>query len=224
MSVYDVFDPKVLQETFKKAREIYKERGFQTRMGYGKKPAIINVDLANAWTREGHAFTCVGADEMVANTRKLLDAARPKKIPIFYSTTAFNPNGFLDNGIWDKKIPLRELHLDTYWAQIDERLDPQPDEIIFVKKMASCFAGTPLQYQLTSLGVDTVIVTGATACACVRHTCMDAIACGFRVIVPEETIGDRIPGAIEWNLFDIDAKFGDVEPLENVIEYINNLT
>jgi len=27
----------------------------------------------------------------------------------------------------------------------------------------------------------------------------------------------------EWNLFDIDAKFGDVEPLENVLRYLENL-
>jgi N-carbamoylsarcosine amidase len=33
-------------------------------------------------------------------------------------------------------------------------------------------------------------------------------------------VGDRVAGAVEWNLFDIDAKFGDVEPLETVLEYL----
>ena len=28
------------------------------------------------------------------------------------------------------------------------------------------------------------------------------------------------PGVVEWNLFDIDAKFGDVEPLERVLDYL----
>ena len=32
-----------------------------------------------------------------------------------------------------------------------------------------------------------------------------------------------MPGVVEWNLFDIDAKFGDVEPLENVLAYLNGL-
>ena len=32
-----------------------------------------------------------------------------------------------------------------------------------------------------------------------------------------DRIGDRIAGAVEYNLFDIDAKFGDVEPLERVL-------
>ena len=53
---------------------------------------------------------------------------------------------------------------------------------------------------------------------CVRHTTEDAIAEGFRPIVVREAVGDRVPGVTEWNLFDIDAKFGDVEPLKAVLE------
>jgi hypothetical protein len=52
---------------------------------------------------------------------------------------------------------------------------------------------------------------------CVRHTTEDAIASGYRPIVVRETVGDRVPGGIRWNLFDIDAKFGDVESLERVL-------
>jgi len=52
---------------------------------------------------------------------------------------------------------------------------------------------------------------------------MDAVALGYKVIVPAETIADRIPGAIQWNLFDMDAKFADVMPVDEVIAYINNL-
>ena len=32
-----------------------------------------------------------------------------------------------------------------------------------------------------------------------------------------------MPGVVEWNLFDIDAKFGDVEPLERVLAYFDEL-
>jgi maleamate amidohydrolase len=71
--------------------------------------------------------------------------------------------------------------------------------------------------------IDTVIITGVTAAGCVRHTVEDAIAEGFRPIVVREAVGDRVAGTVAWNLFDIDSKFGDVEPLENVITYLNNL-
>ena len=39
----------------------------------------------------------------------------------------------------------------------------------------------------------------------------------------ERCLGDRVPGVVEWNLFDIDAKFGDVEPLERVLEYLDGI-
>jgi nicotinamidase-related amidase len=220
----DVFDPKVLEAAFAEARKIYKERGFNRRLGYGDKLAIITVDMANAWTRPGHPFSC-DADSAVAATARLLQAARncKQKIYCFHSTTTFNENGYEDCGLWQHKIPLTTLIHGTEWEQIDSRLEVPPNETVFVKKYASCFAGTPLNYQLNSLGVDTIIVTGATAGGCVRHTVMDGGALGYRVIVPEETIADRIPGVICWNLFDMDTKFADVEKVEDVIAHINSL-
>src|SRR5438128_9506 len=84
-----------------------------------------------------------------------------------------------------------------------------------------CASGVP--YFLHAAGVDTAIVTGVTMAGCVRHTVEDAIGHGFRPIVVRECVGDRVAGAVEWNLFDIDAKFGDVEPLETVLEYLERI-
>ena len=72
--------------------------------------------------------------------------------------------------------------------------------------------------------MNTILVTGVTASACVRETICDGIADGFRTIAVKEAIGDRVPGAVLWNLFDIDAKFGDVEPLETVLDYLAMVT
>jgi len=55
----------MLAQAFAEATELYKERGFQRRVGFGKKPALINVDLANAWTRPGNPFTCENIDEQI---------------------------------------------------------------------------------------------------------------------------------------------------------------
>ncbi len=57
-------------------------------------------------------------------------------------------------------------------------------------------------------------MTGVTASACVRQTVCDGLAEGFRPIVVKEAVGDRIPGAVLWNLFDMDPKFADVEPVD----------
>ena len=115
------------------------------------------------------------------------------------------------------------LDIDSEWMEIDPKLKPRPEEPVIHKKYASNFFGTHLAQTLNFLGVDTVIVMGATACACVRHTVMDSTGHGFKTIVPMGTIGDRVPGVVEWNLFDMDAKFADVEPLENVVKYLEGI-
>lgn len=214
-----------LETVFAADSELYQSRGFQRRIGYGTRPALVNIDLANAWTRPGNAFTCANCDDIIREVNRLLVPARALKIPIVFTTTAYavtaGPNS--DMGMWGKKIPTEVLKVGSEAVEIDSRLAPRADEHIIVKKRASAFHGTMLAGLLRAADVDTVIVTGATASACVRNTVEDALAEGFRPIVPRETIGDRIAGAIEWNLFDIDAKFGDVEPVENVLRYLEGL-
>jgi N-carbamoylsarcosine amidase len=213
-------DIERLREAHDAARRVYRERGFQARIGYGTRPALVNVDLANAWTRKGGPFECDGVDDMLLHVGRLLEVARPKRVPVVFTTTAYEAD-LKDAEPWIRKIPaLSVLKLGSPACEIDERVAPRAGEIVLVKKMASAFAGTHLGPMLHALGVDTVIVTGTTACACVRHTVEDALALGFRPIVPREAVGDRVPGAVEANLFDIDAKFGDVEPVERVLAYL----
>ena len=52
---------------------------------------------------------------------------------------------------------------------------------------------------------------------------MDALANGFRPIVPIEAIGDRAQEPHEANVFDIGAKYGDVVQTSEVVTYIENL-
>jgi nicotinamidase-related amidase len=215
----------MLQEIFAADTGIYGERGFQRRVGYGRRPALVHIDLANAWTRPGHAFSCDGMETIIPAVQALNEAGRAKGIPIVYTTTAYTdvhgPNS--DMGLWVHKIPVELLEAGTDAVEIDSRIAPREGEQVIVKKRASGFHGTHLSSYLNAQGVDTVIITGVTMAGCVRHTTEDAIAEGFRPIVVREAVGDRVPGVVEWNLFDIDAKFGDVEPLERVLEYLSAL-
>ena len=115
------------------------------------------------------------------------------------------------------------LDINSEWLEIDPKLKPLPEEPVIHKKYASNFFGTHLAQTLNFLGVDTLIVMGATSCACVRHTVMDSTGYGFKTIVPEGTVGDRVPGVIEWNLFDMEAKFADVVPVDEVVRYLEGI-
>jgi len=213
-----------LAQIFAADSALYKTRGFQRRIGYGKRPALINIDLANAWTQPGHAFSCDGMDVIIPGVQRLLAAFRARGLPVVYTTTAYDitegPNS--DMGLWHHKIPVELLKTGSEAAAIDDRIAPAPGELVIVKKRASAFHGTFLAGYLRAAQVDSVIVTGVTAAACVRNTVEDAIADGFRPIIVRECVGDRIQGAVEWNLFDIDAKFGDVEPLDGVLTYLKS--
>ena len=216
---------KALEIIFAADSDIYQTRGFQRRIGYGARPALVIIDLANAWTKPGYAFTCDDMDVIIPTNQALLKAARAKRIPIVYTTTAYqDPKGpRSDTGLWHLKIPAETLYENSEAAAIDERIAPEEGEMVICKKSASAFYGTNLNAYLHAQRVDTVILTGVTMAGCVRHTTEDAIAGGFRPIVVREGVGDRVPGVVEWNLFDIDAKFGDVEPVEKVLEYLESI-
>lgn len=216
---------RILERVFSADSKVYDDRGFQRRIGFGERPALINIDLANAWTRPGHAFSCEGMDVIIPGVQKLLAAARAKNIPIVYTSTAYavTEGPSTDMGLWHLKIPVEVLKMGTPEVAIDDRIAPRPGEQVIVKKRASAFHGTHLAGFLRAADVDTVILTGVTMAGCVRHSTEDAIAEGFRPIVVREAVGDRVAGVVAWNLFDIDAKFGDVEPLQRVLAYLDGL-
>jgi maleamate amidohydrolase len=91
------------------------------------------------------------------------------------------------------------------------------------KLFASAFFGTALSSLLAAAGCDSVIVTGASTSGCVRATAVDALQHGYRPLVPRDAVGDRNPAAHEANLYDIDAKYGDVISLDDAIGHLEEV-
>jgi maleamate amidohydrolase len=198
------------------AREIYSRSGIGSRVGIGDHPAVLVVDLQYGFTDPS---TPLGGDldEVVAATDALLAVARRNAFPVAFTAVAFHETQ-LERTTWLHKMPgLRSLVSGTHECEIDRRVAPIADEPVFEKQAASAFFGTSLVSYLVGAGVDTVVVTGCVTSGCVRASVVDAISWGFRTIVPEECVGDRAPGPHAWNLFDMDSKYADVEPLEDVI-------
>ena len=131
----------------------------------------------------------------------------------------------MDGGLFVKKVPaLRALVDGEPLAEIDPKITPKPEDLVIVKNYPSCFFGTSLQSTLMGLGVDTLILTGCSTSGCVRAAAIDAIQYGYRVIVPRECAGDRHDAPHDANLFDINAKYGDVVPKAQVIDYFKGLS
>ena len=205
-------------------REYYQQHSWGGSVGFGERPAMVAIDLAPWWTDPRHHPRGSDLDSVVEATASVLEAARAANIPIFFSTLSFDPAepvSPFDMKLGREHEPFQSENLEE--LEIDSRLNRRPSEKIIYKRSASCFRGTNFHENLSSLGIDTLIVTGVSTSHCVYATCRDAVD-SYRVIVPREAVGDRCELMHEVNLLDIELELADVLPRSQVIEYLKALT
>jgi maleamate amidohydrolase len=197
--------------------------GFHGRAGFGDRPTLLVVDMNVAFTDPRSQLAC-DLDGVVGAIARLLGEARRAQAPVIYTTVAYDEGGKLAAATFINKVPaLLTLEAGTGWVEVDARIAPRPGEPVLTKLFASAFFGTTLASLLVAAGCDSVIVTGASTSGCVRATVVDALQHGYRPLVPREAVGDRNPRAHEANLYDIDAKYGDVVSLEEAVDYLEEL-
>jgi len=194
--------------------------GFHGRTGLGERPALVVVDVNRGFTDPASPLVC-DLDDVVAAIAQLLEAFRATRLPVAFTTVAYDDAGKRAAEAFIAKIPaLLALEAGSAWAEIDPRIAPEPGEPVFSKLWASAFFGTPFATWLAAERRDSLVVTGASTSGCVRATVLDGLQHGYRVVVPREAVGDRNPAAHEANLYDIDTKYGDVVPLSDVLASI----
>ena len=199
-------------------REKYLKLQWAGRTGFGKRPALLVIDLALKWTQPTAYPLGSSLDSIVEATVLLLKAAREAGIPVFFTTYDYDPAE--PSSPHDKKSGyLHRGEVDPALFDLDPRLERRRNEKIVRKKYASALRATNLEMNLTVLGVDTLIVTGVSTSHCVYATCRDA-AHTYHVIVPREAVGERCEIMHEVNLLDIDIDLGDVMPLSEVMDHL----
>ncbi len=202
-----------LQAHLRQLREAYVRRGWAGRVGFGKRPAVIVIDLAAYWLDPAKQIGS-NLDSVVNATCQVLAAARAASAPIFFTSFAYDPAH--PPSPHDQKLKLELPRDPAGFFQLDPRLERRPTELILRKRYASAFKGTNLHDMLTMLGIDTLIVTGVSTSHCVYATCRDATD-SFRVIVPREAVGERCELMHEVFLLDMDIDLADVTPLAEVV-------
>jgi N-formylmaleamate deformylase len=205
--------------------DTYERAGFGAPVRRGSRPVILVVDLTRGFTEPDFP---TGADltEVVAATSALIGAGRAHGVPVVFTAIAYTPAEADGDGVvWlQKAAGMRALREGGDAVAIDPRLPKRDEDHLIVKKGASAFFGTSLASLLAGLRCDTVLVCGATTSGCVRASAVDAVQAGFPVLVPRECVGDRAPGPHEANLFDIQAKYGDVVDLSDALGYLAGVT
>ena len=145
-------------------------------------------------------------------------------MPTIFSTVMYD--SLIEAGIWNKKVPQDIIPLLREGSELvepDPRLERRVSESLLVKKHPSCFLGTDLVSRLIYQKVDTLIIVGCSTSGCVRATAVDACSHGFHTILVAEAVDDRASAPHITNLFDIDAKYGDVVSVEDVLKYLKEV-
>ncbi len=195
---------------------------YDSRLGFGKKPALILIDFVEAYFDE----TCdLYADPQMAleSALRVRAAAKAANIPVIATCVVYHKS-FMNGGrFYQKAAPLRHFYKGSPMGAWPEGLEIEDDELVIEKQYPSAFFGTSLSSTLTAMGCDSVLLTGLTTSGCIRASCIDACSHGFIPIVVEEACGDRHSDPHEANLFDMNAKYADVVDEAAVIKYLKSL-
>ena len=203
---------------------VYKRAGLTHQLGFGKRPALLIVDMQVGFTQPEKSEIAGNFSSQIEIINKFISVARSKETQVIFTAIAYEEEGQADGGLWVNKIPtLHSLLLGSELAEIDSRLLSDHEDLIIYKNFASAFFGTDLNSVLSAKGIDTLIVTGCTTSGCIRATVVDAISYGFRPIIPLEAVGDRAQEPHEANISDINAKYGDVVATDAALDYLSNL-
>lgn len=196
-----------------------------SRIGFGKRPALLMVDFLQGYTTPGAPLFAEGVVEAVQQSEQLLLTARQCCIPVIHTQIRYHPQHQRDGGVWVKKAPvMRDMVEGNPLAAFCHEVRPRQEEVVITKQYASAFFGTALASLLVAEGIDTLLIAGCSTSGCVRATAVDALQYGFRAMVVRECVGDRHAGPHEANLFDIDNKYGDVVSRATTLEYLGQFS
>ena len=216
MAIWDDVVPKEEQA-------LYERGGWGGTVGYGRRPALLVVDMYRAFVDPAYPYSSPSAPATVRVIQTLLAGARAAECPVFFSK-AKRRTVPAERGRWKTSaVNARPIMADPAAYEIVPELAPLPAESVVVKAAPSAFVGTDLVSYLIFHNVDTVIVTGTVTSGCVRDTVLDAFNYSFRVIVPEDAVCDRGSTSHKVALFDLHMKYADVVPTADVLAYLKTV-
>src|SRR3990170_8245140 len=157
-------------------KAVFAKSGYGKKGGFGQRPAIVVIDMNYNFVGdkpepilksvERFRNSC-GEEgwESVHRIRELLDVARKKHLPVFFTTGNEDRTNVVAFGRWQAKNARSQEDLTETWSkgnEIVEEIAPQDGDIVVRKQKPSAFFGTPLMSMLNEVHADSVLVTGTT--------------------------------------------------------------
>ncbi|MBX7482414.1 isochorismatase family protein [Qipengyuania qiaonensis] len=196
-------------------------QAFAGRLEPGEAPALLLVDMVEAYIQPNSPLYCETAAAAVESAAQLLEAARNAGRPVIFTNVAYEPGG-ADGGLFYKKVPvLRLFERGSPLGAFPPALTPREGEWLVTKQYPSAFFATGLAERLHEADIDTLVITGFSTSGCVRASALDALQYGFAPFVARDACADRHAEPHEANLFDLQAKYAEVVGFEDARDLIN---
>jgi maleamate amidohydrolase len=208
-------------------RAVFAASGYGVHTGPGARPALLVVDVTYGFCGDRrepilesikrYRTSCgEAAWDALPYIDRLLTSARTRGVPVFYTRALPRRPDLLDRGRWAAKNSRVGREPDDA-DEIVTEIAPHPTDVVIRKARPSAFHGTPLLGFLIELGVDSLIVAGATTSGCVRATVVDGFSYNFHVSVAREATFDRVEISHRVSLMDMDMKYADVLGVDELL-------
>lgn len=203
--------------------------GKKALYGFGRKPALLLIDIYYSVVglerqpifesmKTWPGSTGLEGWEAIDRTSELLAVARESGVPVVHVKGLDTP---IAPWVHRHKAPSSlSDEMRRKGEEIVAEVAPIDGEVVIEKTAPSAFQGTPLQFHLTALGVDTLICCGETTSGCVRASVVDGATARYRMGVVAECVFDRTEASHFMNLYDMHQKYADVIPLETAKGYL----
>src|SRR6202161_108446 len=191
--------------------------------------AVVVVDMQNAYATEGGyvdiaGFDVGGAAAAVAQTKKVLDAARAAGVTVIFFQNGWDKD-YVEAGTpgspnWHKSNALKTMRArpelqgtllakGTWDYAIVDELTPLPGDIVIPKTRYSGFFNTNIDSVLRARGIRNLVFTGIATNVCVESSLRDAFHLEYFAVVLEDATHHAGPPFVQQAaLYNIERFFG----------------
>lgn len=188
--------------------------------------ALLIVDMQNDFCGSGGYIERVikkdagPCGQVASSVDRLVGLARGRDVSVFWLRANYEPAGLpesmrgrlVEQGITEACCVPGSWGYDWYGVR------PKPGEPIIDKSCYDGFVGTPLDTELRSRGIRTIIFAGVQTNICVEATLRHAHALGYYCVVAEDCVASHTPPAHAMTLANVKFVLGDVVTLADIAD------
>jgi nicotinamidase-related amidase len=177
-----------------------------------KKTALVLIDLQNAiMARETRPYA---ASEVVARARVMAEAFRAKGAPVIYVRVPLSDFLSLPT---DEAVNLPK-EIPAAASEITEAAGMRSGDLLISKRHWGAFAQTPLEEELRSRGIETIVLAGIATNMGVESTLRQGTGLGFGFITVEDACSTFSPEMQDFAFKTIFPRLSYVRTTAEVLE------